>query len=209
MPVENDLNPEWVLVAEARSGNTDAFAVLLREYRNQVYRVALKITDNHEDAKDVLQESLLNAYMHLPAFRGESRFSTWLVRIVARQAMSKVRMRKSRREVSLDKPIRNDENLILSRHVVDRGDDPEKKYLKSELRKLLFQAIDYLDPALRVVLVMRELGMLSMQEMAEALEVSVPVAKSRLFRARQKLREAFFMQLNGRRKRIQAAYYPC
>ncbi len=211
MPVENQRDLERALIAEARSGNTDAFAVLMTEYLNQGYRVAYKITDNHEDAQDVLQESLLNAYLHLSTFREESRFATWLVRIVARQAVSKVRRRKSRREVSLNTPVGGDDRLPLFRDVIDDGDDPEKRYLKAELHRILFQTIDYLDPALRVVLVMRELGMLSLEEMAAALEVSIPVAKSRLFRARRKLREAFFLRLDGRRgyKRITAACYPC
>ncbi|HYK88764.1 MAG TPA: sigma-70 family RNA polymerase sigma factor [Acidobacteriota bacterium] len=211
MRFNKDVDLERVLVAEARSGNVDAFATLLTEYRSQIYRIALKITDNHEDANDVLQEALLNAYLHLETFRGESRFSTWLVRIVAHQAMSRVRRRVSRREVSLDNPLETEEDLPLSRDVVDAGDDPETRYSKTELLKILIQVIDYLEPGLRVVLVMHELGTLSMQEISEALAVSVPVAKSRLFRARQKLREHYLRRIRERatRARLQATYNPC
>ena len=174
---------------KARAGNADAFAALLRHYDGQFYRIALKITDSPEDAEDVLQESLLNAYLHLDAFRGESRFSTWLVRIIAHQAISKVRRRRSRREVSLDNPMDIDDDLKLLRDVEDEGESPELQYLKAERQGILFRTIDVLEPSLRVVLVMRELGTLSMRDMADALNVSVPVAKSRLFRARQRLRE--------------------
>ncbi len=211
MLVEKDTNLERVLVAEAQSGNAEAFAALLREYRTQVYRVALKITESHEDAKDVIQESLLNAYLHLASFRGDSRFSTWLVRIVAHQAMSRVRRRASRREISLDNPVETGEDLPLFRQVVDGGDDPENHYLKAELVTLLFQVIDYLEPRLRVVLVMRELGTLSMQEIAGALDVSIPVAKSRLFRARLRLRELYLQRFRGRLrgKSLRPAFTTC
>jgi RNA polymerase sigma-70 factor, ECF subfamily len=211
MPSQNDIEVEDVLVAKAQAGNPEAFAALLNRYDNQVYRIALKITDSHEDAEDVLQESLLNAYLHLAAFRGESRFSTWLIRIVAHQAMSKVRRRKSRREVSLDNPIETDDDLQLSRDVEDESDDPEAQFLRTELQRIVLQTIDSLEPGLRVVLVMRELGMLSMEDMAGALDVSVPVAKSRLFRARQKLRERVQQRLERRAplNRFRAACYAC
>ncbi len=181
---------------EALRGNPDALDELLSRNQAQFYRVALKITDSPEDAKDVLQESLLNAYRHIGEFRGESRLSTWLVRIVARQAVSMVRWRRSRREVSLDNPVDGNDSLMPLSNVEDQSEGPEFQCLKGELRSILFRTIDAMDPALRVALVMRELGTLSIREMAYALEVSEPVAKSRLFRARQRLRDLVLQQID-------------
>ncbi len=203
---------ERSLVAEARRGNTEALIALLNLCDSQVFRVALKITANHHDAEDVLQDSLLNAYLHLDEFRGEARFSTWLVRIAARQAMSRVRRRMSRGEVSLDNPVRSDDDPRLSRDVPDETDDPETQYLKAEQQRVLHQEIESLDPPLRVVLVMRELGMLSMKDMAGALDITVTVAKSRLFRARQKLRECVLRRFDDcsrwRRHRLPDRTFP-
>lgn len=193
------------LVAEAQAGDADAFAALLECLDSQAFGIALKITANRQDAEDVLQDSLLNAYLHLGAFRGDARFSTWLGRIAARQAVSKVRRRLSRREVSLDDPVETAVSSLLTREIEDGASDPEANLLREEQHRILCQTIDSLEPNLRVVLVMRELGTLSMKEMAGALEVSLPVAKSRLFRARQKLRERVLQRLSG----IRGAFYAC
>jgi RNA polymerase sigma-70 factor, ECF subfamily len=99
------LENEAALVAEARSGNTEAFSTLVRQYDRYIYRLALNITGNAEDAEDVLQEALLKAYTKLDTFHGESRFYTWLVRIAVNEALMKLRKRGTEKTVSLDEPI--------------------------------------------------------------------------------------------------------
>ena len=188
---------QWMeaLSENARTDRSDCLSALLSRHETQFYRVALRITASPEDAEDALQESLLNAYLHLGDFRGEARFSTWFVRIVARQAISRLRWRRSRREVPLDAPVEADNADLLPREIEDNAEGPEMQCLKGELRTILFQTIDELDPPLRVALVMRELGTFSINEMADALDISVPVAKSRLFRARRRLRDLVLKQL--------------
>ncbi len=178
---------EAVLLARAQAGDREALARLLVRYGGQAYRLALGIVHNHHDAEDVMQESHLNAFRHLAQFRGESRFATWLMTIVARQAVTAVRRRSLRREISLENVLETEEERLVMHLDVDPGDDPEVKALKEELRKILGAAIEKLDPPCRVVFVMKELAGFSLEEIACAADVSISAVKARLFRGRRKL----------------------
>ena len=101
-PIEID--DEAAIVAQARRGDAKAFSELLRRYEGKIFRLALHITQNREDAEDVLQEAFLKAYEHLDQFQGQSKFYTWIVRIAVNQALMKLRKRKSDRSVSLMTP---------------------------------------------------------------------------------------------------------
>jgi RNA polymerase sigma-70 factor (ECF subfamily) len=185
-PIEID--DEAAIVAQARLGNTGAFNELLRRYERKIFRLALHITQNREDAEDVLQESFLKAYEHLDQFQGQSKFYTWIVRIAVNQALMKLRKRKSDRSVSLDETIDTGEDN-LSREIAAWDENPEQKYSRDELQRILTSAIDGLAPIYRAVFVLRDIDGLSTEEAAEALELSVPAVKSRLLRARLQLRE--------------------
>jgi RNA polymerase sigma-70 factor (ECF subfamily) len=178
---------ESALLAMAQSGDGNALVELLYQYEAQAYRVAYRITNNHHDAEDVLQESHLNAYRRLSQFRGQSRFSAWLLKIVARQAITALRRRSSRREVPLEVTVDGDDEMVIPRFDVDPREGPEMRALKSEIRRILSGAIEKLEPPCRVVLLLREVGGLSMNEIAGALGLSVSAVKARLFRARRKL----------------------
>ena len=101
------LENENTLVADARAGNGDAFAALLSQYDTRLFRLALRITGNQQDAADALQEALLKAYKGIVGFRGESRFYTWIVRIVLNEGLMKLRERRRDFMVSVDEPIQN------------------------------------------------------------------------------------------------------
>src|SRR6202045_4391393 len=96
---------ETGLVAQARLGDTGAFTELTEKYQRNIFRLAQNITQNREDAEDVLQETFLKAYTHLPEFEGHSKFYTWIVRIAVNEALMKLRKRRGDREVSLDEPV--------------------------------------------------------------------------------------------------------
>jgi RNA polymerase sigma-70 factor (ECF subfamily) len=164
-------------------------AALLDELRRQAYRIALRITKNPADAEDVLQESLLKAYQNLPRFRGESSLSTWLGSIVTNQAITTLRQRCSRNEVSLDKGAQTEDKRESIPVVVDPGDSPEDGAINAEFREIIARTIDELDEKLHVIFMLREMGGFSVEELAEVLELSVPAAKSRLFEARKRLHE--------------------
>jgi RNA polymerase sigma-70 factor (ECF subfamily) len=185
-PIEN--NEEQALVARARAGDTDAFTVLVDRYERKIFRLAKHITQNDEDAEDVLQEAFMKAYSNLDSFQGQSKFYTWLVRIAVNEALMKLRKRKSDRTVSLDEPHETEEDTV-TREIAVWEDDPEKKYSRDEIREILDKAVDSLKPGFRTVFVLRDIEELSTEETADALGISVPAVKSRLLRARLQLRE--------------------
>lgn len=179
---------EGDLVERAKAGEMEAFAELIRRYERRVYRMARQITQNDEDAEDVLQESFLKAFEHLDSFQGQSKFYTWLTRIAVNESLMKLRKRKSDRTVSLDENIETEEEPIV-REIAVWDDTPESKYSQEELRQILDKAIDSLKPIFRTVFVLRDVEELSTEETAEVLGLSIAAVKSRLLRARLQLRE--------------------
>jgi RNA polymerase sigma-70 factor (ECF subfamily) len=179
---------ESALVAKARAGDSAAFNELVTHYERKIFRLAKHITQSDEDAEDVLQEAFLKAYEHLPDFQGQSKFYTWIVRIAVNESLMKLRKRKSDRTVPLDEPLDTGEDVVV-REIAVWEDDPEKKYSREELAKILDEAVQSLRQAFRTVFVLRDIEELSTEETAEALGISVPAVKSRLLRARLQLRE--------------------
>jgi RNA polymerase sigma-70 factor (ECF subfamily) len=184
---------ESTLVAQAREGDTVAFGELVRRYESKIFRLAQHITQNREDAEDVLQETFLKAYEHLDQFQGNSKFYTWIVRIAVNQALMKLRRRKADRSVSLDETIDTGEDNIV-REIAAWGEDPEERFSREELGELLDSAIKGLEPPYRSVFVLRDIEDLSTEETADVLGLSIPAVKSRLLRARLQLREKLTRQ---------------
>jgi len=178
---------ESALVAAAKAGDISAFETLVGRYERKIFRLAQNITQNREDAEDAMQESFLKAYEHLGDFQGNSRFYTWLVRIAVNQALMKLRRRRPN-VVSLDQELDTGEDM-MPREVEDWGPSPEERYGQTELAGILGKVIGELDPPFRIVFQLRDIEELSTEETAEALGLSVPAVKSRLLRARLKLRE--------------------
>jgi len=189
MTVSSQANvDESLLVAQAREQDTRAFGELVRRYEGKIFRLAQHITQNREDAEDVLQETFMKAYEHLDQFQGNSKFYTWIVRIAVNQALMKLRRRKTDKSVSLDETIDTGEDTIV-REIAAWDENPEQKFSREELGEVLDTAIQSLEPLYRSVFVLRDIEELSTEETAEALSLSVPAVKSRLLRARLQLRE--------------------
>ena len=185
---------EASLVAQARRGDTGAFTELTEKYQRNIFRLAQNITQNREDAEDVLQETFLKAYQHLPEFEGLSKFYTWIVRIAVNEALMKLRKRKWDKTVWLDEPVTVGEDTV-AREIAVWDDNPEQRYSQEELREILDKAVNGLAAPYRTVFALRDMEGLSTEETAQALELSVPAVKSRLLRARLQLRDkltAFF-----------------
>jgi len=178
---------EPVLVAAAQAGDITAFETLVGRYERKILRLAQNITQNREDAEDVMQEAFLKAYEHLSGFQGNSRFYTWLVRIAVNQALMKLRKRRPN-QVSIDEEVNTGEDMI-PREIEDWGPSPEDRYKQTELSDILSSEIADLEPPFRIVFQLRDIEELSTEETAEALGLSVPAVKSRLLRARLKLRQ--------------------
>jgi RNA polymerase sigma-70 factor (ECF subfamily) len=184
---------EAALVARAQAGDQAAFTTLVDHYQRKIYRIGKNITQNNEDAEDVLQETFLKAYEHLGGFQGNSKFYTWIVRIAVNEALMKLRKRKGDRFVSLDEPIETGEEEV-KREIAVWDDNPEQRYSREEMQRILDEAVDDLKPDFRTVFVLRDIEELSTEETAEALGISVPAVKSRLLRARLALREKLTRQ---------------
>jgi len=179
---------ESALVAQSREGDTRAFSELVRRYEGKIFRLAQHITQNREDAEDVLQETFLRAYEHLDQFQGQSKFYTWIVRIAVNQALMKLRRRKTDRSVSLDEQIDTGEDTV-TREIATWDEDPEQRFSREEMGGLLDSAVKSLAEPYRLVFQLRDIDELSTEETAEALGLSIPAVKSRLLRARLQLRE--------------------
>jgi RNA polymerase sigma-70 factor, ECF subfamily len=178
---------EHLLVAAAKRGDVHAFEELVNRYAGKIFRLTMNITRNREDAEDAMQDAFLKSYSHLKNFQEDSRFYTWLVRIAANEAL--MRLRKRRPNLfSLDEPIDGDDDL-MPREIEDWGPSPEQRFAQSEMKEILSKVIDELDPDFRTVFVLRDVEDLSTSETAKILGVSVPAVKSRLLRARLKLRQ--------------------
>lgn len=179
---------EAALVAAAKAGDTAAFSELVTHYDRRVFRMAKQITQNDDDAEDVLQETFLKAYTHLDDFQGNSKFYTWVVRIAVNEALMKLRKRRSDRTVPLDDPIDTGEDEVV-REIAVWDQNPEDTYSREELGTILDEAVQSLKPAYRTVFILRDIEEMSIEETAEALSLSISAVKSRLLRARLQLRE--------------------
>jgi RNA polymerase sigma-70 factor (ECF subfamily) len=187
LPSQVVKDDEGALVAAAKGGDITAFETLVGRYERKIFRLAQNITQNKEDAEDVMQEAFLKSYQHLGEFQGNSRFYTWLVRIAVNQALMKLRKRRPN-QVSLDEEVDTGEDT-MPREVEDWGPSPEERYKQAELGTILNNTIAELEPPFRIVFQLRDIEELSTEETAEALGLSVPAVKSRLLRARLKLRQ--------------------
>jgi len=184
---------EAALVERARTGDQQAFGELVHQYERKIYRLAMNITRQEEDAEDVLQEAFLKAYEHLDRFKGDSKFYTWLVRIAVNEALMKLRQRKGDRTVPLDEPLDTGEET-MAREIAVWADNPEQQYSKEEIQRILTDAVDSLKPDFRTVFTLRDIEEMSTEETAEILGISIPAVKSRLLRARLALREKLTRQ---------------
>jgi len=185
---ENEQHPDVALVERARAGDVAAYDTLVRKYDRQIFRIAQHITQNREDAEDVMQDAFLKAYEKLDQFQGNSKFYTWLVRIAVNESLMRLRRRRTGKMVSIDEDVETDEGSV-PRDLADWAPNPEQNYTQSELNEILRKTIQGLPQGFRVVFVLRDVEGLSTEETAETLGLSIPAVKSRLLRARLQLRE--------------------
>jgi RNA polymerase sigma-70 factor, ECF subfamily len=196
--VTGDTGEELALVQAAQGGDIVAFEQLLKRYDRNVFRIAQHITQNREDAEDVVQDAFLKAYQKLDQFQGNSKFYTWLVRIAVNEALMRLRKRKSDKTVSMDDEVETEEGT-MPREFADWSPNPEQQLSQAELKDLLGRTIQGLPASFRTVFVLRDVEGMSTEETAEMLGLSVPAVKSRLLRARLQLRERLSKQFKKRK----------
>ena len=172
-------------VDAARNGDRSAFDELVRRTYVDTYTLALRLTADEEDARDVVQEAYLRAWRGLSRFRGDAQFSTWMYRITANTAYSSVKRRRRHRAEALDE---------MHNEPVELHPDlqPEGVAESSAMLDRLSLALEALPPKLRVLVVLKDVYGLSHEEIAEELGISVPAAKVRLHRGRKRLRDLLY-----------------
>jgi RNA polymerase sigma-70 factor (ECF subfamily) len=171
-----------------REGDRAEFARLVEQYSPMIYRLGLKMLNNPQDAEDILQETFIKAYKHINKFDGRSSVSTWLYRIATNEAL--MSLRKIRPDtVSFDVPSIYESEPQEPLQIIDWCCMPEEEYLTAESRLRLDQAAERLPESLRIVFVLRDIEGLSTRETAEVLNISETAVKTRLSRARLRLRE--------------------
>jgi len=180
---------DQILVQKAQAGDFRAFQDLVNRYEGKVYRLAMRMLRNQQDAEDALQETFLQVYRGLKNFEGRSSFSTWLFRLATNVCLMKIRHRGT--EPSQLLPLEE----YLPQHeegqhplIQDWPDLPDEILLNKESREKMMEALEKLPPEYRAVFVLRDLEGLSNAQTAEAMGISIPAVKSRLHRARLALR---------------------
>jgi RNA polymerase sigma-70 factor, ECF subfamily len=171
-----------------RRGDRAEFARMVEANSSLIYRLALKMLGDPQDAEDILQETFIKAYRHLTEFDGRSSLSTWLYRIATNEALMHLR-RKNLETVSIEEPQADEGPLQEPLQIVDWCCVPEIELMSTERRAELDRAVGLLPPSLRVVFLLRDVSGLSTRETAEVLELSEMAVKTRLSRARLRLRE--------------------
>ena len=175
-----------------RAGEASAFNRLVEERHGDIYALLYRLTEDPEEARDLTQETFLQAFRHLASFRGDADLRTWLYRIAVNQARNRWRWWKRRRRdrtVSLDAPVSEEIDAPLSAGLAgDEGLDPERQALLREREQALHAALKSLSRPYREVIVLRDIEGLSYEEVAAALDLNVGTVKSRLNRGRTELR---------------------
>ena len=196
MNVELSVRNEEQMIASVLSGDREKYHDLIRPYEQSVYRMALSFMKSESDAEDVAQEAFLNAVRNLAAFRGQAKFSTWLISITLNEARGRLRRQSLVRMESLDETP-EEGGRVSPALLRDWREVPSEALERKEIREMLRQAIDGLAPIYREVVLLRDVEELSVEETATALAISAASVKTRLHRARIMLQRELAPQLKN------------
>ncbi|KAF0195088.1 MAG: RNA polymerase sigma-70 factor ECF subfamily [Bacillota bacterium] len=179
------------LISKCKQGDTDAFGQLVDKYQQRVYNITFRMTNNHEDALDLAQESFLRVYRALASFKGESAFSTWIFRIASNVCLDKLRQKKRQPHIvlSMDSLMAGEEGDYPIEISAGEASNPEQHLLQGEMRREIRQALNAVSDEHRLVLVLRDIEGYSYEEIADMVGANIGTIKSRLNRARLALRE--------------------
>jgi RNA polymerase sigma-70 factor (ECF subfamily) len=202
----NKVEAEGFSLGLLQEGDPEEFSRLVNAYSSKIFRLAIKMLNQQQDAEDVLQETFIKAYRGLKTFDGRSKVSTWLFRIATNEALMVLR-RKHPDFLSIDEAMETEQGEQEPVQIVDWCCLPENEFLSEETRKLLDAAVQTLPESLRVVFLLRDNNDLSTHETAEVLGLSDTAVKTRLSRARLRLREELSVYFGERVNVIQKAQY--
>ena len=177
------------LVAACRNGDTDAFGQLVLRYQHSLYNIALRISGNEADAAEIVQEAFLSAWRKIADFRGDAKLSTWLTSIAVNQARTRWQQNRQKRGRETSLETTNEDGDSRQLHLASEQPTALECLEQSQLRELLERCIKALDQGFREVLVLRDIRELPYDEVAQALGLREGTVKSRLFRARESVRD--------------------
>ena len=172
------------IIDKILSGSTPLFEVIMRRYNQRLFRVQRSYISDEEAIKDTLQLAYIRAYENLGSFRGESQFSTWIIRIAINEALKYLNSRKRYSNLHLV-----DGNKPMNEHTINNSNTPEDHAIQNDFKLLLEKVIDKLPPKYRAVYLMREVEQMDTKETAECLDLTQSNVKVRLHRAKQMLQE--------------------
>ncbi len=178
---------ELLLIKRSIKGDVDAFEELIKDYKKMAYNIALRVLRNKEDAEDISQEALVKVFRNIDSFNMQSTFKVWLYRIVMNTCLDFKRKKKIV-TYSIDKPLESDESEILQ-DIPDNSNNPDVIIQNKLESQMLYECIEMLDDDFRTVIVLRDLQNLSYKDIASILSCNEGTIKSRLNRARKKLRD--------------------
>lgn len=177
-----------ILFKKAQNGDLEAFEALVKSYEKLIYNAAYRMLSNAQDAEDASQEVILKVYRNLSACKTPAAFKSWLFRIINNTCIDELRKRKGKTALSLDNQLEESgawtENPILKDETT-----PESEFLRNDLNKNIQNAINRLPPDYRAIVVMRDINGLSYEDITSALDINMGTVKSRISRARKKLRD--------------------
>ena len=179
-----------VLIKRAKQGDLAAFTELVEQYKDRIYGFLYRYTGSREDAYDLSQEVFIKVFTHLESFDEKQRFSPWIFRIASNTAVDALRRRKQ--VVYLDEPVNNDEQLYMQ--IPSNGDTPETSLEYHDLKGSLEHVILALSPTYREPLLLRLTDNMSYDEISEILKIPISTVKTRIFRARDMLRNTLVAQ---------------
>jgi RNA polymerase sigma-70 factor (ECF subfamily) len=185
------------LIADSLRGDTAAFGELVRRYQDRLYNTVIRVLNNTEDARDVVQEAFLSAYQSLGSFKGEAQFFTWLYRIAVNTAIS----HKRKQRVGLSLETARSEDAAIEPIDPSEASQPSQVLERKEEEYRIQQALNRLSPEHRAVLILKDIEGQKYETMAAILEVPIGTIRSRLHRARSELREVLEKEAERERNR--------
>jgi RNA polymerase sigma-70 factor (ECF subfamily) len=198
IPAIDDKTPDTELVRRVAAHDHEAFRVLMRRHNQMLYRAARSILKNEAEAEDAVQEAYMQAYRAMGSFRGDAKVSTWLVRIVVNESITRLHKHSRRAEIIRLDGEESQPDLQSSEDSMNESspEQPERAAVRSETRRLLESKIDELPDAFRAVFVLRGVEEMSVEEAAAALDIPEATVRTRFFRARGLLRESLSRELD-------------
>jgi RNA polymerase sigma-70 factor, ECF subfamily len=194
LPVDSRDN---ALIRQVLEGDSEAFYTLLKPYQRMLFASAVSLLGNEADAEEVVQESVLKAYKSLARFRGDCKFSTWLVQITINEGRMRLRKYREHLYQSLDEPQTNEDGEYTPRDFADWREIPSEALEREQVRRALQNALASLDQKYREVMILRDVNGLSTRETATMLGITEASVKTRLLRARLMMRDLLAPGIGG------------